>query len=82
MENAVKYTLPGGYVRIEVGNRPSFTTKRCGLRYRNTWEEQALIFERFYALDKARSGVDTADRWGAGLAFQSQCGSPTPMADR
>jgi len=70
MENAVKYTLPGGYVRINVEQSAEFyniTVADSGIGIPG--KEQALIFERFYRVDKARSGVDTADRWGAGLGL-------------
>ena len=70
VENAVKYTLPGGYVRIDLNRSDDFyyiTVADSGIGIPEN--EQGLIFDRFYRVDKARSGVDTVDRWGAGLGL-------------
>jgi signal transduction histidine kinase len=70
LDNAVKYTPAGGFVRVKV--------EQSEARYRILVEdsglgiperEQELIFERFYRVDKARSGTAESDGWGAGLGL-------------
>lgn len=56
LDNAIKYSDPGGEVRVEVGEdgdlvRISVTDHGCGIPA----EHLGRIFERFYRVDKARS---------------------------
>ena len=56
LDNAVKYTDPGGTVSVQVGSSP----EAVRISVRDTGigipaEDQARIFERFYRVDKARS---------------------------
>ena len=56
MENAVKYTAPGGFVHTEVcvdGGQVVMTVADNGMGIPE--EDMSHIFERFYRVDKARS---------------------------
>ena len=56
LDNAVKYTDPGGSVTVHVGSTPDAV--RISIRDTGIGipaEDQARIFERFYRVDKARS---------------------------
>ena len=56
MENAVKYTAPGGFVHTEVcvdGGQVVMTVADNGVGIPE--EDMSHIFERFYRVDKARS---------------------------
>ena len=56
MENAVKYTAPGGFVYTEVcvdGGQVVMTVADNGMGIPE--EDMSHIFERFYRVDKARS---------------------------
>ena len=66
IENAVKFTNPGGYIEFRVGNLPD----RTEVAIRNSGagiapEDLALIFDRFYKTDKSRS----QDKNGMGLGL-------------
>jgi heavy metal sensor kinase len=70
LDNAVKYTLPGGFVKVGLKHENSHydiivTDSGVGIPK----EEQALIFERFYRVDKARTGSETSTSWGSGLGL-------------
>lgn len=56
LENAVKYTDPGGQITVEIGAGPktvSVSVTDTGIGIAS--EHQPRIFERFYRVDKARS---------------------------
>lgn len=66
VENAVKFTNEGGYIRVMVGEEPTRTT----VTIRNSGdgiapEELNQIFGRFYKTDKSRS----KDKTGMGLGL-------------
>jgi two-component system phosphate regulon sensor histidine kinase PhoR len=66
VDNAVKYSEPGGRIQIEVEGEPQHVT----LRVRDSGigipdEDQPRVFERFYRVDKARS----RDLGGTGLGL-------------
>jgi two-component system, OmpR family, heavy metal sensor histidine kinase CusS len=66
IDNAVKYTHPGGHVSIRLswmGNAPTVVIADTGIGIAP--EDVPLIFERFYRADKAR----TRDIGGAGLGL-------------
>lgn len=67
LDNAIKYTDPGGRVRLEVRRGPG---SRATLRVTDTGrgipaEELPRIFDRFYRVDKARS----REQGGTGLGL-------------
>jgi two-component system phosphate regulon sensor histidine kinase PhoR len=67
LDNAVKYNHPGGAVRLAVRGRPT----EVGIEVRDTGigippEHLPRIFERFYRVDRARSGEGGT---GLGLAI-------------
>ena len=75
LDNAIKYTPPGGQVRVRVGAHPS---GEMAVEVIDTGpgippEEHERVFERFYRLDKARArtAVDgtPGDHGGAGLGL-------------
>lgn len=66
IENAVKYTLPGGEVRVFLGKSEeeiSFVVDDTGIGIPN--EDLPYIFDRFYRVDKARS----REAGGSGLGL-------------
>lgn len=65
LENAVRYTAPGGSVRLECVAVPSprLTVDDTGIGI--PADEQSRIFDRFYRVDKARSRAEG----GAGLGL-------------
>jgi two-component system OmpR family sensor kinase len=70
LDNALKYTAPGGRVSVEVGQEGGL---RYAVRVTDTGtgipaEAQPYIFERFYRVDKARSRTGEAGG-GAGLGL-------------
>jgi signal transduction histidine kinase len=70
LDNAVKYTPAGGFVRVKVEQSEAhyrILVEDSGLGIPE--REQELIFERFYRVDKARSGTAESDGWGAGLGL-------------
>jgi two-component system OmpR family sensor kinase len=70
LDNAVKYTPAGGFVRVKVEQSEAhyrILVEDSGLGIPD--REQELIFERFYRVDKARSGTAESDGWGAGLGL-------------
>jgi heavy metal sensor kinase len=70
LDNAVKYTPTGGFVRVKVEQSEAhyrILVEDSGLGIPE--REQELIFERFYRVDKARSGTAESDGWGAGLGL-------------
>jgi protein-tyrosine-phosphatase/two-component sensor histidine kinase len=68
LENALKYTEPGGRVDVRIAavdEQPSVEVADSGIGIRP--EDQARIFERFYRVDKARSRASGGT--GLGLAI-------------
>jgi signal transduction histidine kinase len=66
LDNAVRYTAPGGTVRLEVGREGSDAVVRVidtGIGI--PLEAQERVFERFYRVDRARS----RDKGGTGLGL-------------
>jgi two-component system phosphate regulon sensor histidine kinase PhoR len=68
LDNAVKYTEPGGEIRVRIVEGP----ERVRVSVRDTGigipeEDRARIFERFYRVDKARSR--SAGGTGLGLSI-------------
>jgi len=69
LDNAIKYTKPGGEVRVSCGEQDGFL--RVAVRDSGPGipaELQAHIFERFFRADKARSRAES-DGGGAGLGL-------------
>jgi two-component system OmpR family sensor kinase len=70
LDNAVKYTNPGGRVNVELQrSNSSLTIAVSDSGIGIPANERALIFERFYRIDKARSGAEHADIRGTGLGL-------------
>ena len=70
LDNAVKYTLPGGHVKVEchsTGENYEITFADSGVGIPSG--EQQNIFDRFYRVDKARSRNGETDTSGAGLGL-------------
>ena len=66
LDNAIKYTPEGGRVTLSgrrVGDRYELSVSDTGVGIAK--EEQALVFERFYKVDKAHSGMGS----GLGLSI-------------
>jgi signal transduction histidine kinase len=66
MENAIKYNVPGGWVRVTTrweGERICLEVSDTGVGIPET--DRNRIFERFYRVDKARS----RDAGGTGLGL-------------
>jgi heavy metal sensor kinase len=67
LDNAIKYTAPGGTVRVSVsecnGNNTAITVKDTGIGI--SAEDLPRIFERFYRCDRSRSEAGT----GLGLSL-------------
>lgn len=69
LDNAIKFTDPGGVVRLRVSTQngaPTFTVEDTGIGIRS--DEQARVFQRFFRGDAARSRGDGA---GLGLSIAS-----------
>jgi signal transduction histidine kinase len=69
LDNAIKFTDPGGVVRLRVSTQdgaPTFMVEDTGIGIRS--DEQARVFERFFRGDTARSRGDGA---GLGLSIAS-----------
>ena len=71
LDNAVKYTPPGGSVSVSIDESDP---QSYGVIVRDTGlgipkEERERIFERFYRVDKARSRSGVAGGSGAGLGL-------------
>ena len=65
IENAIKYNVPGGSVWIRLAidqDDVVFTVEDTGIGIPP--EEREKVFERFYRVDKARSGRRAAPGWG------------------
>lgn len=70
LDNAIKYTMSGGKVRVEVSQNQSqcvFTVQDTGKGI--TAQAQPHIFERFYREDKVRKRSTNSDGSGAGLGL-------------
>ncbi len=68
--NAIKYTLPGGGVRLSaILARQEYLITISDTGPGIPSEARPHIFERFYRIDKARSRSDTASGAGAGLGL-------------
>ena len=95
MENAVKYTAPGGFVHTEVcvdGGQVVMTVADNGMGIPQ--EDMSHIFERFYRVDKARSrevggtglGLsivgDTVHRWDGQITVAAREGGGTVFTVR
>jgi heavy metal sensor kinase len=70
VDNAIKYTPPGGVVRLGLSREPdgyeiAVSDTGPGIPA----EAQLRIFERFYRVDKARSRSEEASGGGAGLGL-------------
>ena len=68
VENAIKYNIEKGWVRVSLDSEPSFFTiviADSGIGIPE--EEQTHIFERFYRVDKSHS--TEIDGTGLGLAI-------------
>jgi heavy metal sensor kinase len=70
VDNAIKYTPPGGVIRLRLTQDShhyliSVADTGPGIPA----EAQALIFERYYRVDKARSRSEDSGRGGAGLGL-------------
>jgi two-component system phosphate regulon sensor histidine kinase PhoR len=68
LDNAVKFTEPGGWVALDIAVRPDAATivvsdTGCGIPP----EEQERVFERFYQVERARSGAERGT--GLGLSI-------------
>jgi heavy metal sensor kinase len=70
LDNAIKYTPPGGRVRIELGRADSrYTISIADTGPGIPLDAQPHIFERFYRADKARSRNGETGGGGAGLGL-------------
>jgi signal transduction histidine kinase len=70
LDNAIKYTMPGGTVRAELSQVQSeciFTVQDTGRGI--AVEAQPHIFERFYREDKVRGRNVDSEGSGAGLGL-------------
>ena len=70
LDNAVKYSIPGGAVVVDLsrdGTRGVVTVSDAGPGI--PADAQARVFERFYRVDAARSRVDASATSGAGLGL-------------
>jgi signal transduction histidine kinase len=70
LDNAIKYTPPGGVVRLSLARQPA----QFLIEVANTSEgiplaEQPRIFDRFHRVDKARGRDGAANGGGAGLGL-------------
>lgn len=66
VDNAVKYTPDGGYIKVEVGSEDDFATVSVSDTGEGIPpEHQERVFDRFYRVDKARS----RERGGTGLGL-------------
>jgi signal transduction histidine kinase len=70
LDNAIKYTMPGGAVKVELSKDQS----ECIFTVHDTGggidvEAQPHIFERFYREDKVRQRTTDSDGSGAGLGL-------------
>ncbi len=68
LDNAVKFTEPGGRISLEVDVQPDAATfvisdTGCGIPS----EDQERVFERFYQVERARSGAERGT--GLGLSI-------------
>jgi two-component system phosphate regulon sensor histidine kinase PhoR len=68
VDNAVKFTDPGGHVRVACASGPGWTSFEvaddgCGIPE----SEQQRVFERFYQVERARSGNERGT--GLGLSI-------------
>jgi heavy metal sensor kinase len=70
LDNAIKYTPPGGRVLVELASKVSdYAIKISDTGTGIPTEAQPHIFERFYRADKARSRGDETGGGGAGLGL-------------
>ncbi len=68
VDNAIKYTPPGGAVKVSIGRTPEWavlTIQDTGIGVSS--EEQQKVFQRFYRSAEARSGAQGGS--GLGLAI-------------
>ena len=66
LDNAVKYNCDGGMISIAIENK-QVTITNTGVKIQEA--EQSKIFERFYRVDKARTGGEETNTSGAGLGL-------------
>ena len=66
LDNAVKYNCDGGMISIASENK-QVTITNTGVKIQEA--EQSKIFERFYRVDKARTGGEETNTSGAGLGL-------------
>ena len=70
VDNAIKYTPPGGWVRIALAAAPAQAIIRVEDNGAGIAADQLqYIFERFYRADQARNRDDPAAGFGLGLAI-------------
>ncbi len=69
LDNAVRYTPPGGSVQLRVareGSRVIFTVRDTGIGIAP--EHQTRVFDRFYRVDRTRGGLSGGSGLGLALA--------------
>ena len=72
VDNAIKFTPPGGYVRLTARFTPTEATftvadNGCGIPE----EDQRRVFERFYQVGRARSGAVRGTGLGLAIVWQA-----------
>ena len=77
--NAIKYTPDGGHIRITAGSTETQVWMEvCDDGIGIPEKDRDRIFDRFYRVDKARSGNPAAPAWACPLPRRSSSGTTAP----